>query len=1051
MNLNDPVWRGDYGIGPAGWDALIEEAVALDQPDHTPQRLAETLLIPDDIFQFRRYLDMPGMPSGVPDREQTRKAARHLMGWVTRQPERRESTLWRCLALMRDLAYPRDASPEHPDEVQQHLANHEHALTLVTEGDDPIFRILVLLNASFVARDAHQLDLSLDWAAEAQGVLARAALPTGAAPTPALAVAVGNPGWLPSQGDTLSILQVAAHGRAAGAARMMLDYDRAGTERDLQILAAERITHIEPVALVNALGQRATVYRDIGDVAGMMTLYEQQREFCEQHPSPRVKRRYLMSRHNLARHLEDWDSAQSTRAARAMSQIAEVLEIPPGTDLTPELVMDALSVLHAASDKEGQTGLGNDAHELAILLIDSGQAYVDPAALNEARRWLDVARTAWTPFGLNGLNAVAFRALMLDAIEGTAGDPQDLGRTMLEYVRTWRRPLGRRRALMEAVRRGQPGDQQILDALLDMRRQGHPVDAAFADLGIARWYLRAGDAASGDGETDAATAAWNQAVAYSEAAASGLSRQRSHGGPPQPLSVMHFIEALQIQATSLRRLQRPEDELVARVRSLPAIAQRFASAGTRQQRATNNTLYAAYLAETAILAAQLRDACAADAVAEVARRDRTGTILEALTHDPEVPQQIADLARQLVATLSVKISDDEPASGEGPNHDSTMRASVIDVQLTRALDVAGNIIGPMARTLFDPRTVLTPNCQDVLNGLHPGGPAAVLSLWLTSHDGRALLLRRLCLRAGPDSPVIEDIDIIEAPEWLPGLSAPDDEDLFLARLDQLAAILVPGTLREALLAADPDHPIALTLIPSGLQGIPFAALPISSQHLLLDLATINTLQSLQTALTLGATTPANPDPTPIDLAIYDFDHLRHTSHEYAALKKHRPETKLVTTLGALQEATDNPLLRSHHGLLALAIHGNPGHDGWSQTKQLPNGESLTAGHILQWYVPRLVVAGSCNTSIRSDDDGELGGFPLAFQLRGATAIIGTLYDVEDEATAQIMGLFYAAIAAGHAPAAALREAQRSWISQDRSERLIQTPRWAYLLTYGTPT
>lgn len=1067
MSPAERPWRGEYGAGPTAWQAVLDEAVAANSPDRTPHRLAEILLSTDPVITRPRGSRRTGLPTGKPDTVQTRTAARLLMGWAERMSSRAEADAWRVLALLSLTRYPQTAVDGGLEEILQRTADHKASVAAARVADEPTLLALALLHLAISSRDSYDSALSLSVATEAQQVVA--GMPPGdGRPCEVLAAALGGAGWLPSSKETQGLLRIRAHARAAIAARMLRDYDRAVLERDLQIDAASALIDSHPTLPLSALGQRGGLARALGDITTALSIAERQAEYCAEHDSRAIRRQYLVSRHSFAKYLDDWDTALAARLERARLWVSEAFEIPDDVELTPAMAMKAIAVFKARSDKPARTGLGNDAYQLATDRMDAGRAQMSALERDEARKWLKVVEAAWDGYGLNGTTAVGFRLLELDAIEGVAGDSLAVGREMVQYSQEWRRAVGQRRSALEAVRWGAPGDTVIRDWLIHLRDGAPDVDAAYLDLGIGRWHLRAGEAARSDGRVDKARVEWAEAVHRARAAVAGLSIPREDG-PPLLLNPFNYIEALQVQAEGLRRLREAgdpaggtaRDELSVRVNSLPAIAQRFAASCSPTQRAVIDKSYSAWLAGTAELAVTVNDHAAADAVAEVVRRDMVGTILFALTSDPDVPEQVAQLAARLIATLNATVTDTAPASEAGSadpddaqdnsasDPSNKKRAGTLDDQLTEALDIAGKVIGPVARTLFDPQTVLNAGCTDVLTALYPTGDAAVLSLLLTTTGPVPRLFRRLAWRTNQGEPR-ECLDAIDAPDWLPDLSADDDPDLFLVRLDQLTNMLLPPELLNLLDEVDPDNPLALTVVPSGVLAIPFAALPISEDYLLVDLASISTVQSLQTALTLANSDPSDADATPIDLAIYDFTRLTYTRQEYDVLKAHRPHAREITSLAALKDAIDNPRLRGHVGVLALAIHGSSGIDGWSQTKQLPSGERLTAGHILQWYIPRLVVAGSCNTSIRTDSDGELGGFPMAFQLRGATTIIGTLYDVEDRATAQIMGLFYAALDAGHTPASALREAQRSWISQNRAARLTQTHRWGYLLTYGTP-
>jgi CHAT domain-containing protein len=96
---------------------------------------------------------------------------------------------------------------------------------------------------------------------------------------------------------------------------------------------------------------------------------------------------------------------------------------------------------------------------------------------------------------------------------------------------------------------------------------------------------------------------------------------------------------------------------------------------------------------------------------------------------------------------------------------------------------------------------------------------------------------------------------------------------------------------------------------------------------------------------------------------------------------------------------------------------------------------------------RLVVLSACRTAVGRAVDGEgLVGFARGYLHAGADAMVGTLWDVDDRATAAFMSRFYAALLSEkRSPAAALRLAREALRAD---ARFAQPHDWAGFVLVG---
>jgi CHAT domain-containing protein len=95
----------------------------------------------------------------------------------------------------------------------------------------------------------------------------------------------------------------------------------------------------------------------------------------------------------------------------------------------------------------------------------------------------------------------------------------------------------------------------------------------------------------------------------------------------------------------------------------------------------------------------------------------------------------------------------------------------------------------------------------------------------------------------------------------------------------------------------------------------------------------------------------------------------------------------------------------------------------------------------------LVVLSACNTGLGRDVKGEgLIGLTRGFMYAGASSVVASLWKVDDEATAELMRLFYGyMLRDGLSPAAALRKAQ---VTMSRQKRWQSPYFWAGFVIQG---
>jgi tetratricopeptide (TPR) repeat protein len=221
----------------------------------------------------------------------------------------------------------------------------------------------------------------------------------------------------------------------------------------------------------------------------------------------------------------------------------------------------------------------------------------------------------------------------------------------------------------------------------------------------------------------------------------------------------------------------------------------------------------------------------------------------------------------------------------------------------------------------------------------------------------------------------------------------------------------------------------VVLVPHrSLHYLPFAALH-DGQQSLADRHEFSLVPSLRLWLALQqAPEAARLGPAARALVVgHGGQHLPHVSHEVQAVARLFGGGATVldgpgATRGAVQQAlSDQPVQ-----ILHLACHGQFRADSpsFSSLEMADGALTLLDAQALPLR-GALVTLSACDTGQSAQAPGnELVGLVRGFLAAGARTVVSTLWTVDDESTAELMGQFYRGLLQGQRPAEALRGAQR---------------------------
>lgn len=344
--------------------------------------------------------------------------------------------------------------------------------------------------------------------------------------------------------------------------------------------------------------------------------------------------------------------------------------------------------------------------------------------------------------------------------------------------------------------------------------------------------------------------------------------------------------------------------------------------------------------------------------------------------------------------------------------------------------------------------LLLPSTLEELNELRQGLPkdAVILSYWLLADQ---VVIWRIDHEAVTTKTVALDRRFIAARigAMLGGLTdataAQHQHEPLLRELHlKLIETVEPAIEREDLLIVVPD---------GALHTVPFAAL-LGQEGFLIERHPIAVAPSV--ALAAGIQSPRSTDATsrpPSALVIRPaFDAQRFDGEEFPALPPlpgataearqvaeiYHPESRLI----ADAEATSSMFARLAPAYEIIHFAGHA--VGTPQTSYLimtpdrtaPSGALYPQDLVtFSFSKARVVVLSACS-SLGGHTVGSLGVSRFARPLFGAGAptVVGSLWDVRDQAVAELMTVFHNSLAQGLGPAASLRTAQRHMLRQEVS-------------------
>ncbi|MEU6801621.1 CHAT domain-containing protein [Streptomyces neyagawaensis] len=1034
--------------GATAWSSYLAEV--LTRPDQAQRSagLAAVCLAGDTALrEFSRNGSATALPTGRPSAHEVREAAKELWA-LTEHPGNHVEEYQRVVALVFTTWRPQFlvGAADPMAEITSRTGQCARALESARPLGDDLLTAWVLLHHGRGLRQAHAWHEALAAYQEATSLAGDLA---GEGPGPLLAA----PGTSTESPAVLrAVLGCRAFKDIGQVAASIGDLGLWHSAVNQMVSLAEGLVPVRPSLLAEALSKQGELARHIGDRDTFRQVEDRLRSWAEQSGLNRVRRAWLAQAAYNAEHLHD-----HSRAYRLLlERIDTTLDGHglPATPLTPAAVAGVLPELQRQGLQARRIALGNTAYDCAIQLWKAGRTKSTAEDWAEAQGWLDVAEAAYRNDGHNGLAAVRLSRARLLAHHPTAPDPAGSVDQALAAGESGVRSGLLVNAVVAAAEWCAPGDRRVADRLSELLARATPRYRGVLLYGRALWYermARAGEQSDNRPAGDIVTR-W---YAEAESAALEAGAALEVGGVLVDMTKSARVWEIAARVCGATGRTPPDDVPETTLRRLlnavRCVAELFITVSDLDERRDLGREHGPVFRQAADLAVRLADPVAADMVMEAVRRDRVGLLISDLSQDPAVTDIVRRAAEQVIAANAafpaVPETDMRP-SDQDETRTLSRSAEAIAATRARSAEQADLILGVLG-SLTTGRALPHITARSVLELCPRNGVSAVLQL-LSSHvsalgadDEPRTLYRRLTWRDEAGE-VHEHFDAVPLPFDPTDLTP--ERNRYWQTLPRLTSVLLPEPLLGLLRSSGPEDPMRLMILPTGLFDIAFDTLPLDAERQLLDVAVLSVHASLTTMTHLLARATL-PTVQPA-IAVYDLLRLAHAEQEFRSLESHLSPLFEITGRAMFMDTLGSQDGPPGYRMLALAVHGtDDAVGGWGQTKILPDGNRLTAAEAMALSFPQLCVLASCHSSIRLRGGVELAGFPLALFARGATTVIGSLHEIDDEATSEIMQAFWQELGRGTDPVRALRQAKLRWLRGDLNRRY--TPRlWGGLVALG---